>query len=555
MAAILGVTATISSNTASALLVNDRLTGLVEEERFTGIKHAPRTVPAKSMAYVLHQAGLSFGDLDAIAVGFQQPLRAGAKSVVRNAVERNWERILREPGAFAEYFLRNILFKDHVTSAGRISAKQLSKRIHYIDHHLSHAASAARVSGFDRSVVITWDGVGENCAGLVGTFRDGEISVRQRIPIRQSLGWLYSTATALCGFKSHSHEGKLMGLAAYGEVREEWLMQIGEISSEGYRLHHNWISRMSSWIEPRRPSEPLVQIHMDLAATVQYYLQTAMVATASREIRRTGISKVVLAGGVALNCDANAMILALPECTDLFVQPAANDAGTGLGAALELNWRMGGASSVPLAHAYYGPEFTNSEIRTFLKESKLEFAELGAELPRVVAQLLAEGKIVGHFAGRSEFGPRALGGRSILALPRDPSMKDRVNREVKHREEWRPFAPSVLAEHCDEVFINYYPSPFMLLTFATTTSAHSQFEAATHVDGTARVQEVRSDTPNSSFRQVLELVYEYTGVPGLLNTSFNDHEKPICLSPRDAVQTFYSTGLDALALGDFLLTK
>lgn len=529
--------------------------GLVEEERFSGVKHAPRTTPTKSIDWLFRQFNVSFADLDGVAVGFEAPVRSMLMSSFRNVRERNWERVVREPAAYLEYIIEDLRFREFVSSRGAGSKRALKQKLHYFDHHLAHAASAARTSGFDSCIVLTWDGVGENCAGIFGLYKNGRITVADRIPINQSLGWLYSEATVLCGFKSHSHEGKLMGLAAFGEPQPNWYSQIGEIGEDGYRLHREWRKNLRRLFDQRKPSQPLEMEHKNLAATVQKFLEDAIVAVVKAKIRQFGVTQVACAGGVALNCDANARILSDTRCTDLFVQPAANDAGTSLGAALELNYELGGESSVPLTSPYLGPEYSNDEIKAILDESKLVYQSLGDEVSKVAAQHVVEGKIVGTFNGRSEFGPRALGGRSIIALPADPAMKDKINAEVKHREPWRPFAPAVLAERCPDYFRNYYKSPYMLLTFEAIGDGTRKLGAATHVDGTARVQEVSANSGNATYRKIIEEVDALSGIPAVLNTSFNDHEKPICLTPRDAIQTFFSTGLDVLLVGQYCLEK
>ena len=548
---ILGLTAPISSNTAACLISEGDLIAFAEEERFIGLKHATKMTPKNSIQYCLRTAGLTIDDVDYIAIGFDGPLKSGFKNFSQNIRETNFARIIRESGAYLEYLMsmqRQIDYLNSLSSKGNIKSKLV-----YIDHHRSHAASAVRTSGFSDAVVITLDGVGEDNAGLIGYYENNKITKLRTIPINQSFGWLYGEVTALCGFKSHSHEGKTMGLAAFGKPDLALFAGIAELTDDGYRLAYGFADKLRSRFRTRLKNEEITDYHKNLAATVQYFLEEAVLRVAQSVSRQCKSRNLALAGGVALNCDMNYRLINAGCFDNIFVQPAANDAGTALGAALEvLAVKSAKVSNIKLSHAQYGPSYDNEEIESLLIEAKIPYRKLNGLSE--VAKLIFEGKIVGWFNGRMEFGPRELGGRSILANPAIEGMKEKINLECKHRENWRPFAPSVLAEYCDEYFENYHFSPFMLMTFKVKNDKRDILRSAIHVDGTARVQEVTSES-NPRYYELINEFYKLSGVAAVLDTSLNDREKPICMTPRDAIQTFYTTGLDVMVLEDFILEK
>jgi carbamoyltransferase len=547
---ILGITAPISENTSACLLEDGKIIAFAEEERFARIKHAPRMIPQKAIEYCLKGADITIKEIDLIAVGYERVFRSWVKDILTNLWERNWGKLIPENGAYLEYFIRMIRLRQYLLNLDKTG--KTWKKLRYVNHHLAHAASTARFSGFDESIIISLDGVGENNAGLFGYFRNGKIYTLKTVPMNQSLGWLYGNTTEICGFKKHSHEGKLMGLAAYGKINSKLLDGIAELTGEGYYLQPGWVKKLEKRFKRRAEDKEIMQDYKDLAATVQNFLEEAVSRVAKYLYRKTKIRNISLAGGVALNCDMNSKIIALDCFDNIFIQPAANDAGTALGAAAEIYFRETEKSCDPIRHAYAGPEYSNEEIEKILKESKLHYRKINSLAE--VAQKIYDGKIVGWFSGQMEFGPRALGGRSILANPSLPEMKDKINKEVKHRESWRPFAPSILKEYAKEYFENYHSSPFMLLTFKTRLEKEKDIQAAIHVDETARVQEVSKET-NPRYYELISEFHKISGIPVLLNTSFNDQGEPICLSPKDALRTFFSTGLDVLVLENFILEK
>ena len=316
---ILGLTAPISENTAACLLEDGRLVAFAEEERFTRVKHAPRAVPKNSIEYCLKQARISIDDIDFIAVGWESVFRSWGENILANLKEGNFERLIRENGAYLEYFLKMFRLKDYFLSLDKTGKSW--KKIRYVPHHIAHAASAARFSGFDESIIITLDGVGEDNAGLLGYFRNGKIDTVRHIDINQSLGWLYSRATEICGFTPHSHEGKLMGLAAYGTPNSELLKNIAELTDGGYILKKNWTACLEKRFQKRKKDEEITQEHKDLASSVQQFVEEAAARLAESLYRKTKIRNICLAGGVALNCDMNARLAQLDCFDNIFVQP------------------------------------------------------------------------------------------------------------------------------------------------------------------------------------------------------------------------------------------
>lgn len=551
---ILGITAPISENTSACIVVDGELIAFAEEERFVGIKHAPKMIPYNAIEFCLQKAYLSIDEIDIIAVGFENVFCGWIKNILTNLKERNISRGIKENGAFLEYFVNSFRLRSYFEKLqdNSKSSNNISKKFIFIPHHEAHAASTAYCSGFDESIVISLDGVGENNAGLLGFYRDNKVVKLKTIGINQSLGWFYGIVTKICGFKMHSHEGKLMGLAAYGKPDMFLLKNIAELTENGYLLQRNWVKKIEKKFKIRKPNEEITQKYKDLADTAQYFLEQAFINLTTDLHKKTGLNNVCLAGGVALNCDGNAKIIGLDFVDNIFIQPAANDAGTSLGAALEVYRKNTGKMIKPLLHPYYGPEYSNEDIESLLIESKIEYKRLNSI--KEIAEKIYQGKIIGWFNGRIEFGPRALGGRSILANPKLPYMKDKINKEVKHRESWRPFSPSILEDHADDYLENFYSSPFMLLTFQVKKEKKDDLIAAIHVDNSARVQSVSKET-NPRYYELINEFYKLSGVPAVLNTSFNDKDKPICLTPRDALQTFYSTGIDVLVLEDFVIEK
>jgi len=469
--------------------------------------------------------------------------------------------------------------------------------IHFAEHHVSHAASAFYPSPFEQAAILTVDGVGEWATTTWGVGRDAGLELLGEIRFPHSLGLLYSAFTYYTGFRVNSGEYKLMGLAPYGEPRYADLIRehLIDIKDDGsFRMNMDYFDypsglRMTSRKfhrlfggPPKAPDSPVTRKEMDLARSVQVVLEDCILAMARHIHRETGMRHLVMAGGVALNCVANGRILREGPFDDLWIQPAAGDAGGALGVALELSHRrFGHPRRVDPGRAdaqrgsYLGPAHPNDEIRHFLDGAGAVYEELtDDDVPRRAAQEIRDGHVVGWFQGNMEFGPRALGARSILGDPRDPEMQKRMNLKIKYRESFRPFAPSILAEHSGEVFEEDHASPYMLLVTHVRPELRreippedadktgidllnvprSEVPAITHVDCSARVQTVHAET-NPRYHHLLREFRELTGCPLVINTSFNVRGEPIVCTPQDAWNCFLGTEMDTLMAGNFLLRK
>jgi carbamoyltransferase len=371
-----------------------------------------------------------------------------------------------------------------------------------------------------------------------------------------SWGEFYERFTGALGFKPHSDEGKVMGLAAYGDPEGKVFPFVH--MSNGTEMPHferEGFLKALKEIRPRASTEsPINGYHEHIAARLQYSLEQAIGRMSEILHGRSGFTDLCMAGGTALNCSSNGKLLRLPHVKRIFVQPAAADCGTALGAAVYAHVKLTGTRpKTRFNHMYWGPGFSNEEIEPVLKQAKVPYRKV-ENIGQEAAKLIRDNKIVGWFQGRMEVGPRALGGRSIVANPMDPRMKDAVNKHVKFREPWRPFAPSILADHMEEYFGTKHPSPFMILAFPARAEVKSKIPAALHVDGTGRPQTVEKET-NPRYWELIDEFRKLTGVPVVLNTSFNVAGQPIVCTPKDAVATFYICGLDALAIGDFIVEK
>lgn len=538
---ILGLTHPYSWNTAAALIHDGRLIAFAEEERFNRIKHAPRMFPKLAMEYCLQEAGISLDQVDHIAIG----------------MENWWSSILPnfwplQPLRFTYGKIqRNI--QEIIGGNAKMPFSVSDKRVRFINHHIAHIASSFYLSGFEKANFISLDGAGGGESGMLGWGEGIDVHVLHRVSNAGSWGTLYGRITKALGFREHSHEGKTMGLAAYGTPHPEafdfidWDQPIPVIN-------HTKRNRFLRTLTFRDKHESLTQEHKDLAATVQCVLERALLQMTKWLTEQSGIRTLCMTGGVALNCSANGKIFQSGLIDDIYIQPASSDAGTALGAAVMRYVELTGERpQFVFDHAYWGPQFTNEEIEKVLKEAKVSY-ERYKNIEEKTADLLAQGKIVGWFQHRMEIGPRALGARSILADPSINGIKDKVNAEVKHREMWRPFAPSMLDEDMGEYVEHPYTSPFMILAFQARKDRLEQFKAAVHVDGTARVQGVTQEA-HPRYYKLIEEFKKRTGRGVILNTSFNVAEEPLVCTPCDALRTFYCSGMDALAIGDFLLQK
>jgi carbamoyltransferase len=584
---VLGVSG-LYHDAAAVLLRDGEILAAAQEERFSRVKHDAQ-LPLEAIAWCLHRAG-NPREIAALAF-YDKPLLK-----LHRILETQLAVAPRGLGAFRAAmppWLREKLWipmKLERALEGCGVARPPTPL--FAEHHLSHAASAFYPSPFERAAVVTLDGVGEWATGTIARGEGHRLVslVEQRFP--HSLGLLYTAFTTFCGFRANSGEYKLMGLAPYGEPRfvEAILGELVDLKEDGsFRLnlahlgfHHSLTMTGPSMASlfggpPRQPEGPITRRELDLARSIQAVTEEIVLRTARHAHALTNERALCLAGGVALNCVANGRLLREGPFDELWIQPAAGDAGGALGAAL-LAWhrqldrpRTVRPDGDAMGGALLGPDFDDEEIEAFLQRrgARYQRLEREARAPRIAA-LLAEGRVVAVFDGRMEFGPRALGARSILADPRLPRMQARLNRAIKYRESFRPFAPAVLTERCAEHFELDRPSPYMLLVSpvrgfdpaprpedpadlqARLTASTAALPAVTHVDGSARVQTVDA-TIHPRFHALLSAFEALTGCPVLVNTSFNLRGEPIVCTPADALRCFQRCELDALVLGSFLL--
>lgn len=551
-----------SHDSAAALAVDGAVVAAVAEERLTRVKHQGGA-PRRAVEWCLAQAGVGLEAVDHVGCYMRPGLRLARRLPYRLGTA--W----RSPvyaAAFSGYELwHNFQYVREMRSLCGPKA-----RLHFMEHHPAHAASAFLCSPFDEAALLSIDYVGEFAATWTGIGRGGTIQPLRQANYPNSLGVFYSALTDHLGFLRASDEYKVMGLASYGEpVYYEALKKVLRPQPDGWydidRRYTAWhylpgsrcgyfSDRFIQEFGPKRqPGEPLTAHHQNLAASAQRLLEDIVLALAESLRRETGLKKLCLAGGVALNCSMNGRLKRESGYEDIWIQPASGDDGIAIGAALQLHQRFGGARNWPMTHAALGPDIDPEAIEAHLKLTKTPYTR-SADIAGDVARLLAAGKIVGWYQGRMEFGPRALGSRSILADPTRPEMKDLLNTYVKFREEFRPFAPSCLAERAGEYFEGCGDSPFMLFVHPVRPEKQSEVPAITHIDGTARVQTVTREA-NPRYYQMIEAFAALRGVPMVLNTSFNVMGEPIVHSPADALRCFYGTGMDAVAMGDFLVVK
>ncbi len=538
---ILGISHPISWNGAACILIDGKLVAWVEEERLNRIKHAPCMAPKLAIEYCLKQAGVTLDQVDYVGIGFDSALKAA----IGNLSIDTLSGILK----FPMWYRLGSTYEKQLPLPGVDKNK-----IIFVNHHLSHAASAFYASGFPESNIMSLDGTGGTESGILAVGRGAQINTLKRIPNRSSWGYLYQEVTGKLGFRPHSAEGKVMGLASYGTPDPKGLPCVdwdGDIPMISPSTRKAFIQS----IPQRKKEDPLTDYHKNLAATLQDTLERAGGRMAEWLYQQTGIRRLGLAGGTALNCSMNGKLARLPFIDEIFIQPAAYDAGTALGAALWVHVKKTGQRpDWQMVHAYWGPEYNNDEIEAALRSFPQLSYYKSDDVYTDTARLLKDGYIVGWFQGRSEVGPRALGNRSILADPSRPRMKDRVNNQVKHREPWRPFAPSVLEEAVGRYVDNPVLSPFMILAFDTIPDRLPEIVSATHVDGTIRPQTVSKAT-NPRYWQLIKRFEEVTGVPVVLNTSFNVDSQPIVNKPEEAIDTFLNCGMEYLAIGDFVVKK
>lgn len=530
------------------------LTAAAQEERFTRKKH-DADMPYHAMMYCLEQQSLAITDIDYLAY-YENPEKKLARQL--------WSGYCKD--------LKEVYQKLDPHRSEREIRELLGYEgpIKIFDHHQSHAASSYYFSGFDSAAIMTVDGVGEWSTTAYGVGKGSDMNLFEEVDFPNSLGLLYSTITSYLGFRVNNGEYKVMGLAPYGKpIYVDKIKSLINLLDDGkYELNMDYFdfingNKMYSPLlidlfgKPVREMESeMEQFHADVARSLQTVLEEILIAKATYLHKVTGEKNLCLAGGVALNCVANGKILREGPFDNLFVQPASNDAGCSLGAAALTHVEISGERPYKerMKHVYLGPEFEHDEISTMMDATSIKSNAYQDEdeLVKQVASRLAEGKVIGWFHNRMEFGPRSLGARSILADPQKEDIRDRVNKMVKKREQFRPFAPVVLEDKAAEHFELDHPSPFMLETCQVNSPL--QLPAITHVDNSARVQTVNEDT-NPRFTKLLREFDKMTGCPILLNTSFNVRGEPIVCTPEDALRCFISTDIDCLILENVVIDR
>ncbi len=576
---ILGINA-YHGNASAALVSDGRLIAAVEEERFNRVKYAAG-FPVAAIRYCLKEAGITLADLDHVAV----PRNPWARLPTKVFYALRMPRFARERAKVLAQFVG---IPEALAQAFDVDPKKLRARFHRVEHHQAHIASAFFVSPFERAALLSADGLGDFASTMWAAGEGNRMRVLGAVAFPHSLGIYYTAVTQYLGFWKFGDEYKVMGLAAYGEPKylEEFRRIVRSNGSIGFRLgleyfaHHREGAEMSwrdadktpvlgklfaSHLEQRLGATrladaPVEQKHKDMAATLQARLEEVLFDSLNALHKRTGEKSLCLAGGVAFNCVANGKIFERTPFERVFVQPAAGDAGLAVGAAFYVHHQvLGRPRDFVMKHSYWGPGYSDAEIRAAVGQGSLagagvQISELPEEeLLKAAAARIAAGDVLGWFSGRAEWGPRALGNRSILADPRRAEMKEILNGRIKHRETFRPFAPSILAEATGDFFEQSQPSPFMTFAYAVRPEKRSALAAPTHVDGTGRLQTVDREA-NPRYWGLIREFGNLTGVPAVVNTSFNDNE-PIVCRPEEAIDCFLRTRMDTLVLGNFLIRR
>jgi carbamoyltransferase len=564
------------ADASAAIVLDGEVKFAVAEERLNRHKHFGG-FPALAVKACLDAIGAKVSDVDHVAVG--QDSDANLAEKVRYALANpakilNFIRLRQRKEAMRD--VRSLLAK-----ALDVDSAQLRFHEHHLEHHIAHIASAYYCSPWEKAAGFSYDGSGDFVSTMMARCEGGEIEVLDRVFLPHSLGSFYTMICEFIGYTKYGDEGKVMGLAPYGKnTYSDQIDQIVTSKSDGFQLDLSYFKPLGSnqgmqvlpdgtvrlarhfsarmerlFGEPRRPYSEMTQRDMDLAFALQHRFEEIFFLLLNRLHSRVPLDNLALAGGCALNSVANGKIFDLTPFRRTYIQPAAGDEGLAIGAALyTYHSVLGQPRCQELKHAYLGPEFSESRIRSSLESAGLQYRKLErARLLDAVAERIAAGGVVGWFQGRMEWGPRALGNRSIVAHPGLPNMKGVLNARIKHREWFRPFAPSILAEYQHEYFEHDHPSPFMLHVYKIRPEKRKSLCAVNHVDDTGRLQTVTRDQ-NPLYYDLISTFHRKTGLPIILNTSFNENE-PIVCTPEEAVDCFHRTRMDVLAIGPFLVVK
>lgn len=560
---------------AVAIVANGEVVAFAEEERFIRQKHAFGVYPIRALQFCLETAGVSLSEIAAVGLNWNIPAYTNGQMRIFfdrlnreysvDAATKAWQ------GSLISRFSRDNTEKRHHLEWRRAFGDIVFPPIVSAPHHYVHAFQSALQSGFEESLCLTIDGSGDEHCTVLWEHRGTSLKPIYERTMPHSLGWYYAAFTEYLGFRAYDGEYKLMGLAAYGKENSELIQKIGRIIQTDPDCPHSYIidptyihygehtysqrytDKLVHYLgkPPRISTEEYSAWHEDLAFAVQYHLERVVTSLVAWGVEMTGISNVTIGGGVGLNVKMNSKIFALPMVSDVWANPLCSDGGAALGAALAAEHREISVKPKPLVRLDNG--YAEEDIESVLKQSKVLYIR-SENIARDAAAFIADGKIVGWFQGRMEAGPRALGQRSILADPRDIASRDKVNAIIKFREYWRPFCPSMLAERAPDYFDVYTKAPFMVIAFDANKKLKNDAPAVVHVDGTARVQFVEKEIL-PTYHSLISEFEKLTGVGVVLNTSFNVKGEPIVCTVRDALRTFWSTGIDVLAVGDFIVKK
>lgn len=563
------------SDPSAALIVDGKVVAYCEEERLLRNKHAVGWFPSRSIKYVLKEGNLKITDLDYIAQGWD------TNKYDNGTIAAHYEKINAEypttEGDLA--YQKKLLNSLSTTSQKNLILQNLRKHfgdlnfpeIKFVNHHLSHAVTGFFNSGMKESLVLCLDGSGEEITTSWWHGKDNNITLLQEVKIPHSLGWFYSAFTEYFGFEAYDGEYKVMGLAAYGKPNKEIKEKLDKViwydGNGGYKSDPMILARGKRSYSyyfpdslpalmgrmPRTEAEEIDQWHMDCAYEVQQKLEEIVQEMTKFWVQKTGIKNLCISGGVGLNVKMNGNLFHSRIIDDIFVYPLCSDAGICIGAAMALHHQLKGLQNTRMDTMYLGHSFTDEEIQTVLKGCNIKF-KVDANIEKTVASMISKGKVIGWFQGRMEGGPRALGARSILADPRNIESRDKVNLVIKYREKWRPFTPSMTEEGAKMYFDHYTHSPFMIMTFRANAKAEKEIPAVVHVDKTARPQ-ILIPGKNPRYSKMIEEFKALTGIPVVMNTSFNVKGEPIVCTPQDAIRTFFATGLDVLAIGNCIVDK
>jgi len=566
---VLGIATPFSHDPSAALLIDGKIIALCDEERLIREKHAMERLPVNAIKFCLKKAGITPNDIDIVAYpwsfkAYQQKKWQFVRRTWKTRPAHAYKTILRARSRMKGKVGK---LKKTLTASGIDPSKV---KIELVEHHIAHASSAYHLSGFKDAAILSIDGAGEFTSTLFAYGKEGEIRKIKEIIYPDSLGLFYSTMTEYLGFEINDGEYKVMGMAPYGN---QGLIDFSKIvkydkasftiddlyvcarKSKRYAPNRMYSKQMVDDWGPPRTGDALSKPYIDIAARTQGTLEDVtirLMETYLGDILKNNGGRLCFAGGCALNVKLNKRLIEHPLVKELFVQPAAHDSGTSLGAATFAAYKAGERIE-PMKHVYYGPSYSNQDIKNVLDRFKIRYKECN-DIAGKVSDLLADGKIVAWFQGAMEFGPRALGNRSILGNPCIKGTADEINARIKFREKWRPFCPSILKEHAEDIFTIRHPSPYMTFSFTVNDRWASKIPEVVHVDKSARPQFVDKAT-NPIFHKLLDAFYKKTSTPVLINTSLNRRGEPIVCSPEDAIHMFYNSGLEYIAIGDLLIEK